>query len=303
MQLEPWPIIRVFKLLFTNFQYKPPFLMPNLETQNIRISETWTTFNSDNFGLDIYSLNHSSNTCGSGRARTNRTFLKTATGSVYNSVDDAVKGIEHKDALIAQLRQEVLAATKVDPLKKPVEQTEAPKRYIDNSKKYFEDIKAAKNEDELLRVQSQFVEESINDRLSPFAPLMAGLAKSQAVASVISEIPQFQEFYGSEDYRTTLESFPLLKQSIEISETYPERSGDLPQLYKMAAMAAAGRNLPKVVQGVAQTTPVQTRPTISSTPVTPAPRVNVAPPSLTSHAGRQTIIQQQEAVGVENLRF
>jgi hypothetical protein len=226
-------------------------------------------------------------------------LLKTSTGTVYNTVDDAVKGIEHKDALITQLRQELQQHTHVDPLKKSNTQQEIPVSYSQNPTKYFEDMKAAKDEAALLQVQQRFV----NEQLAPYAPLIANMAKSQAIEQVTSEIPKFSEFMRSNDYKETLESFPLLKQSIEISEQYAERSGDLAQLYRMAALASAGRTLPKVVQ-TAQTV-VQTRPTISSTLSTPPTQnaTKAVPPSFQTTEGRKALIEQQVNSGVENIRF
>lgn len=230
-------------------------------------------------------------------------LLKTSTGTVYNTVDDAVKGIEHKDALITELRQQLLQATNVDPLKKKADPVEDPTltSYISDPKKYFADLKAAQTEEAVLKVQQRFV----NEQLAPFAPILATVVKSQAIDQVVSQVPSFRDFLASTQYKETLENFPLLKQSIQISEAYPERSGDLPQLYRMAYDASAGRNLPKVVQSGPITTPVvQTRPTVSSTPATP-PVVtgNVAPPSFGSKEGRKTIIEQQESAGVGSLRF
>ena len=42
--------------------------------------------------------------------------IKTKTGTVYKTLGDAVEGIEHKDALIAQLRDQVKKNTGADPL-------------------------------------------------------------------------------------------------------------------------------------------------------------------------------------------
>lgn len=235
---------------------------------------------------------------------TQEPFLKTATGTVYTSADDAVKGIEHKDALITQLRQELLQATNVDPLRKKQEPAvDDPNlvSYVSNPKKYFEDIKNAKTEEEVLQVQSRFVQE----QMAPYAPVIANVIKSQAIEAVTSDVPNFRTFLGSTEYKETLDSFPLLKQSIAIAESNPNMAGDLAQLYRMSFDAASGRNLPKVVQGSTTVTPpVQTRPTVSSTPATPPPTSSqVAPPSFGTADGRKSIMDQQVARGVENLRF
>lgn len=228
-------------------------------------------------------------------------FLKTSTGTVYKTTDEAVAGIEHKDALIAQLRQQVQEATNIDPLKKKTEVVEngGEISYSSNPKKYFEDIKSAKDETELLKVQGKFV----NEQLAPYAPIIASVVKSQAIEGLEREVPKIREFLHSDAYKQTLDAFPLLKQSIEISEQYPERSGDLSQLYRMAVDASAGRNLPKVTPGSGSTTTQQVRPTVTSTAATPPPTIQTAPPSFGTSDGRKSIIQQQEANGVENLRF
>lgn len=228
-------------------------------------------------------------------------FLKTATGTVYKSVDDAVKGIEHKDAYITQLKAELDAAKATQT--KPVETVqEVNKSYRSNPAEYFKKIKEAKDETELLKVQTEFVNEVTNDAIAPYAPILVGMVKSQAIDSIQSEVPKFREFLGSEDYKSTLERFPLLKQSIEISEMYPERSGDLAQLYRLAYNTAVGSNLPKYTTQTVQ--PVaQVRPTVTSTPSTPLPRTTSAPPSFGNSEGRKAIIEQQEANGVGNLRF
>ena len=228
-------------------------------------------------------------------------FLKTPTGTVYKTADEAVAGVAHKDEIIAQLRQQLLQTTNVDPITKKPSTVEDPQltTYLNAPQQYFADLKKATTEAEVLNVQAKF----FNEQLAPYAPILATVVKSQAVDKVASEVPQFRDFLGSQTYQETLNSFPLLKESIQISEAYPERSGDLAQLYRMAFDASVGRNVPKVVQGVSST-PVQTRPTVTSTPATPPPVTsNVAPPSFGTPAGRKTIMEQQEARGVENLRF
>src|SRR5882762_2477743 len=70
-------------------------------------------------------------------------FLKTATGTVYKSVEDAVKGVEHKDALIAQLRQELSDKTGRDPLKRETVTNGGPKNYLEDKDTYFKDLSSA----------------------------------------------------------------------------------------------------------------------------------------------------------------
>lgn len=235
-------------------------------------------------------------------------FLKTSTGSVYKSADEAVRGIEHKDALILELRQKLSDQNGVDPLRKRTPEVEDPglMSYIENPKKYFADLnEAAKSGDEakILAVQQRFVEENTARTLAPYAGILSNAIKSQAVESVSGSIPKFQEFLGSEDYKTTLENYPLLKRSIEISESNPQQSGDLGQLYRMAYEVSNGRNLPKIVEANRANPQLTTRPTVSSTQPTPVGQQRVAQPTMGSSDGRKSIIAQQEANNVENLRF
>src|SRR5690348_16003975 len=57
-------------------------------------------------------------------------FLKTSTGTVYKSADEAIKGIEHKDTLIEQLRQRYILERGIDPITnqpvQPASQAPAP---------------------------------------------------------------------------------------------------------------------------------------------------------------------------------
>lgn len=232
-----------------------------------------------------------------------QTFLKTSTGTVYNSADDAVKGIEHKDALIAQLRQQLSEQTGRDPIK--VAKVEEPQRvsYLDDPKKYLDDIRNAKTEQEVVAVQSRFINENTERIIGPYAPLMAQVARNNAIDSVASDIPNVHEFLRSEEYKQTLEQFPLLKRSIEMSESNPQVSGDLSQLYRMAFNATTGRNLPKIVQTSTARTVSEARPTVSSTtPLAPNGNASTAP-SLETSAGRKSIMEQQVNKGVLDLRF
>lgn len=224
-------------------------------------------------------------------------FLKTSTGTVYKSADDAVKGIEHKDALIAQLRQEATERTGVDPIKPKV--TTEPDSYIENPKKYFEDIRKATNEQEVLAVQGRYIQE----QLAPYAPLIAGMAKSRAVEEVAAEVPEIQTFLRSAEYQQTLEKYPLLKNSIGIGESNPAAAGDLAQLYRMAYSASAGMNLSKIVQTNSREAVAETRPTVSSTTTLAPGTQRAVAPSMETSQGRKSIIDNQTSRGVLDIRF
>lgn len=234
-------------------------------------------------------------------------FLKTATGTVYKSAEDAVRGVEHKDQLIAQLRQQLAQQTGSDPLKRQQASTpSAPENtnYLENQEAYFRDLgKAveAKDQAKYLDVQRKFV----YDALAPLTPTITTLVRTQAASTVEAEIKDFRQFQQSEDYVKTLDSMPMLKNAIEIAESNPTAAGQLPEFYKMAYYVHQGLKLPEIVQAQRVNAPEPVRPTVTSTPVT-APATNagrVAQPSLNTPEGRKAIIEQQERLGVGDLKF
>src|SRR5574337_156824 len=152
-------------------------------------------------------------------------FLRTPTGTVYRTADDAVNGIAHKDNLIAELREESIKRTGYDPVaKKQVRSVEPPRApeppadrdrpvvYSQNPKQYWDDQVAAAQRGDYeayMRIQAQLMAE----QLSPYAPMMANFARTAAVEQVASQYPEFRKFYGSEQYHKTLNAIPILKQA------------------------------------------------------------------------------------------
>lgn len=228
-------------------------------------------------------------------------FLRTASGTIYKSAEDAAKGVEHKDQLIAKLRQEAIDRTGIDPVTgQPVQrQVAPPKNYTQDSKRFVDDLsKAAQsnNPEEYTRIQQQFVQ----DVMAPYAPVLATLARTQAVESVSASRPEFRQFLGSEDYNQTLERFPLLKGAIAQSEGNPAASEQLAQFYQMTFELAQKK--PEVVRTPAvQSTP---RPTVSSVSLPSLPANGAAAaPDMGTVEGRKSLIEAQERAGVLNLRF
>lgn len=227
-------------------------------------------------------------------------FLRTASGTVYKSAEDAAKGVEHKDQLIAKLRQEAIERTGIDPVTgQPVQRKiDPPKSYTQDHKRFIDDLaNAAKSNDSeaYTRVQSQFVQ----DVLAPWAPALTTLARTQAVESVAQSVPEFRQFMGSADYNETLERFPLLKDAIAQSESNPSASDQVAQLYRMTFELASKK--PEVVRAQAQPIP---RPTVSSTslPSLPPSGSNAVPDMGTSE-GRKAIMEAHERAGVLNMRL
>lgn len=227
-------------------------------------------------------------------------FLRTASGTIYKSAEDAAKGVEHKDQLIAKLRQEAIDRTGIDPVTgQPVaRKVEVPKSYTQDSKRFIDDLaNAAKANDSeaYARVQAQFVQ----DVMAPYAPTLATLAKTQAVESVTQSIPEFRQFMGSSDYNETVERFPLLKDAIAQSEGNPSASAQLTQLYQMTFALASKK--PEVVRAQAPSIP---RPTVSSMSLPSVPQTGSnAVPDMGTVEGRKALIEAQERAGVLNMRL
>lgn len=229
-------------------------------------------------------------------------FLKTSTGTVYKTAEDAAKGVEHKDQLIAQLRQQLNDTTGRDPLKKS--EPTGPKNYLDDKDGYFRDLSKAvedRNPEKYMEVQSKFV----LDTLAPLGPAISNLVRTSALDSLEKEIPDIRKFANSDDYAKTLEQYPLLKGAIQMAENNPAASNQLPEFYKMVYNVNRGTRLPEIVEQARNTgAPQSTRPTVSSTvPSPPSSSGSNAAPSLDSKEGRRAIIEQQERSGVMNLRF
>jgi hypothetical protein len=251
--------------------------------------------------------------------------LKTATGTVYKTPEDAVRGIEQKDQLISQLRSMVSAVTGEDPLRKsgavPGQTTAQPQpvSYLRDSRRYAEDLtKAADagqktgNWDAYRNVQAQLQFEVTQQAVGPYMPVVQNVGRQQAMDEVSRSVPEFRKFYGSEEYNKVLESRPKLAGFIQLAETQPTLQEELKELYHSVYDSAQAAKLPELVK--------QNQP--PSNP-TPAPRMPIAPmtrpslnvpdqgrtpsqtpkPGLQTSAQRQALIEQLKQRGVEDFVF
>lgn len=232
--------------------------------------------------------------------------IKTKTGTVYKSIEDAVSGIEHKDSLIAQLREQVKQNTGQDPLaaRRP-QPPQQPASYLDDGEQYFEDIaKAVSNKDTKAYLSAQ--QKLIWDSLGPLAPTISSLSIANAERVVSQDIPDFKGFRTSEAYERLQSESPLLAEAIRTAEANPAAAQQLPELYKVAYFSSQGRRVPELLQTArTETPPVQPRPTVHSTQVPPpvTPSTPVSQPSLNDSGGRKALISQMEAQGISNLKW
>lgn len=236
---------------------------------------------------------------------TDEPVIKTKTGTVYKSIEDAVSGIEHKDALIAQLREQVKQGTGRDPLTAQRPTQPESVSYTDNQDKYFEDIAlAVSNKDTRAYMQAQ--QKLIMDTLGPLAPTITSLSRANAARVVSEEMPEFRGFLGSEQYDQIVQRAPLLADAIRSAENNPQAAAQLPELYRVAYLASQGSRVPELLQSAERhSSQTQARPTVHSTPM-PPPANNGVPavqPSMETAAGRKALIEQMEGRGVQNLRM
>lgn len=230
-------------------------------------------------------------------------LIKTKTGTVYKSKEDAIAGIEHKDSLIAELRKQVQQATGSDPLK-PKREEPRPVSYIEEQEKYFEDIAdAVSKKDTAAYMKAQ--QKLIWDTLGPMAPTIVALARSNAERVVSEQLPEFKGFLQSDEFAALSTEMPLLADAIRQSESNPAAAQQLPELYKVAYLAVQGRKVPELVRSTAVQPQTQTRPTVHSSPLPAAPTSGVVTtvPDLTSKEGRKALIDQAERSGIQNLKW
>jgi hypothetical protein len=257
--------------------------------------------------------------------------LKTKTGTVYKSMEDAVTGIEHKDTLIGQLRQFAIERTGVDPLTgQPItpqppqfqqpqfqqpqmqgqQQQQQPQGYLDNPQKYFQDLYdayASNDPKRYFEAQQKLIEEKTRAEYAPYLGMIMDTAKTNAIAKVTSEVKDYAPFHNSTAFRDTLQKFPSLANAIAVSENNAQYTHQLPDLYKMVYQLHQAATLPDLIkqqQAQAAQPPLQVRPTASPSSVTP-PQTMTVPrnPNLTDANHRKAVIDAYEASGKADLTW
>lgn len=234
--------------------------------------------------------------------------------SVYKTAEDAVRGLDTKDALIEQYRS-FLQTQGVDPntlqsTRTPAAQPQTPPpptSYLEKRGRLYQELSAAVGKQDPLAYEQSienFQEEYFNARIGPVIPLLAEVSRQKAIRQVAQEVPDFPTFITSEDYRTTLERVPVLKDAINNAENNFSQASQLPQLYQLAYLANQGSRRPEAVPVVQPTNappPIANRPTSTPSSLTP-PQPGVAP-DLRTTEGRKTLIRDAEARGIQDYRF
>jgi hypothetical protein len=237
--------------------------------------------------------------------------LKTATGSVYNTREDAIRGVEEKDTLLAQLRQQLAASTGVDPLRKSHQsaQPEAPQGYLQDPERYMRDLVNGAENSPKDYINSQL--QLFNEYLAPLGPAIQEIVKSRAEKQIATTAPDFEAVRNSPHYKAVLEELPDLRDAIYGAEMNFQASDKLPGLYKIAYLAARGRQLPELLnaQQVSQPAPVpsaaptQARPSLNSSQPMPPVTQGAVQPSVLTPEGRKAIFEQMESRGILDRKF
>lgn len=247
-------------------------------------------------------------------------FLK-AGKTVYNTAEDAVTGIQHKDTLIDRYRS-FLATQGVNPdtlqpnqaqvQAQPAPVIDPSRGYINHEDTLFDDLATAIQRGDKKgygKLLAKYNQELMTEQFAPVAPLISEVARQRAVRQVTMEAPEFASFVTSENYGSTLDSLPRLKEAINVAENNFAASDSLGELYKIAYLAYQGSRKPaEPVVPAIQAQPVvaaQTQPTFrpTQTPSAMTPPMPSSPADMRTSAGRQTLIREAEARGIKDMIF
>lgn len=203
-------------------------------------------------------------------------FIRTQTGTVYNSAEDTIRGIEEKDRIIAELRASKAAEIGADPLKRPAS-PEDPNAAI--FKRLAKAAEAGNSEDYVNTLRELTLQ-----TLAPYGPMIAEAGREKVLRAAASTHPGLRDFVGSAEYTGVLERNPLLREAIGRAEADPQAVGQLQEFYRLAYSDAVASRGPSVI--------LQTPPTPN-----PRPTLTHSTPSLPPQAGQP---YQQSGYSLDN---
>lgn len=237
------------------------------------------------------------------QATQNQPFLQ-AGQTVYNTAEDAIRGTQHKDDLIARYRS-YLSEQGVDPntlqrtapppqATQPAQPTAPSKyKYYGNPNFFDEVAKAAGDRDrtkyeQLLAAHSrEAADAAIDERLAPWQATLAETNRFKAYRQVTQEIPGFENFFNSTGFKEVQDKFPLYKEMLQIGENDPNAARRLPEVYQQMYVLYQGLNAGKP-QAQTPTIAAPSTPTVRSQPT-------LQPSSLTPPAPATSTVGWQEA--------
>jgi hypothetical protein len=237
-------------------------------------------------------------------------FLR-AGSSVYKTADEAARGIEHKDTLIASLRQRYISEHGIDPITNQAvsQQKPAPQgkpSYLDSTDRFFEDLVGAVQTNNRAAYKDAFValtREVMKKDFDPYRQVLDQVAQQNALQETQKLNPEVPQFVGSANYKTVLESFPSLRGAVERAAVDPSLQTMLPELYRLAYAAHLMQSRPaQAATSVARPPVTPVRPTTSGTSV-PPPASLSSKPDMSTLEGIQAYIKQAEAKGIDRLTW
>jgi len=225
-------------------------------------------------------------------------FLKAATGTVYKTLEDAVRGTEEKDRTVERLKAEVAQLKAQHPAPTPQQpQTDFAEQAFDKL------AEAATKGDK--RAYIQALAEVQIATLQQFAPALTGVYEQQAVTKIESEgAKDFRAWLNGPDYSRTLEQYPRLAEGIQAAKSDPRFAGNLEEFYRLAYNAYVASKASEIATTAARNSapaPTPTRPTIQASYPTPVTPQGGAPSShgpmtreqvLSNRAARQEFIKR-----------
>jgi len=220
------------------------------------------------------------------QATPNQPFLK-AGDSVYNTAEDAIAGVSHKDSEIAKYRT-FLKENGVDPNTMQRVQAQPQVTQPPTTQSFFDKVSEAATKGD-----KQGYETAMRDffagLIDPWRPTLAEMNRFKAYQQVSRELPGFKEFYENGGYQEILGKNPLLKDMNQIGENDPVAAQRLPEVYRIAYFNYKG------VQPVSQNT-------TEASPTTPtvAPRATLQPSALTPPAPVTQYAQNAWAQPINN---
>lgn len=202
-------------------------------------------------------------------------FLK-AGETVYNTAEDAVNGVAHKDSVIAKYRN-FLSQNGLDPnavlkddyqpqarpqVQQPRQEpvNNSPYKHYNNPNFYDEVAAAATAKDRTTYTQlmGDFANEAIQAALGPWKATLAETNRNRAIRQASVEVPDFQKFIEGPGYKKVVDSFPLYKEMVQIGENDPVAAQRLPEVYKSMYLIYQGMNQNQPGQQVPNATPQNT---------------------------------------------
>lgn len=250
-----------------------------------------------------------------------QTTLKTdpETGflvGTYKTKEEAERGLNEKDQLIARMRSMLEAATGVDPVKVIKGRGDRTNvSYLQDATQYAMDkTKAAELGQKTgdwtayRDVEAKLQREIMQQDLAPYMPVVQDVGRQKAIKAVASEIPDFETFYGSETWNKALEARPKLREAVEMGEQRGIPPLDMAELYKSVYDAGQTIKLPTLLKQNSTTSnssqnPAARMPMSNSRLAPPQPNPNGVQPGLNTSAGRKALIAEMERKGIKDRNF